>query len=322
MKDTLAPIVLFVYNRPVHTRFALQALQKNFLASESKLFVFCDGPKNNSSNEAKKNIDEVREVVKSAKWCGEVEIIESVSNKGLGPSVREGVSNIVEEYGKVIVLEDDLITSPAFLTYMNKALAYYSHRKAVFSISGYNLPPRKMKTPIDYPYDVFACLRNASWGWATWDDRWKQIDWDTKAYTDMLQNPFMKKAFNRGGDDVFGLLDGLKTGKLNIWSIQFTLAHFANHAVTISPLVSYVDNLGLDGSGENCGTSEALRVENLNQKTDLNFLDVIYEDERLINAFYNAACIKRRPLWQKIINKLSRPLIGKNIYELKGKIYC
>jgi hypothetical protein len=138
----------------------------------------------------------------------------------------------------------------------------------------------------------------------------------------MLKNPYMKKAFNRGGDDVFDLLDGLKTGKLNIWSIQFTLAHFANHAVTISPLVSYVDNLGLDGSGENCGTSKALRVDDLNPKTEIKFLDVIYEDERLINAFYNASCSRKRPLWQKAVNKISRMVSGKNIYELKGKIYC
>ena len=132
----------------------------------------------------------------------------------------------------------------------------------------------------------------------------------------------MQDAFNRGGDDVFEMLQMQQNGKLNIWSIQFTLAHFVNHAVSIIPTHSYVDNVGLDGSGENCGISHALRNNSLCVNENIRFQDVLYEDKRIINAFYSANCQKRRPLWQKIINRMSRIIGRKNVFVLKKRIYC
>ena len=322
MKDILAPIVLFVYNRPSHTRQTLNALMQNHLAAESSLYIYCDGPKQNASDTSLQDLMEVRKIVKEKQWCKNVFIIESEQNKGLAASIKDGVSEVINTYGRVIVMEDDLITSPAFLTYMNKALSHYESRKSVFSISGYNLPANIMQIPRDYEYDVYVSLRNGSWGWASWEDRWQQIDWEVSHYPAMLADKNLQESFNRGGDDVFEMLKQQQSGKLNIWSIQFTLAHFVNHAVSIVPTVSYVDNLGLDGSGENCSINPAYRNNTLCTSEEIKFIDILYEDKRIINAFYSANCNKKRPLWQKIINRISRLLGRRNIFVIKKKIYC
>jgi hypothetical protein len=318
----LAPVVLFVYNRPAHTEQTLNALMQNKLANESTLYIYADGAKSNASKESLNNINEVRKIIRAKQWCKDVIISESDANKGLALSIRSGVTEIVEKHGKVIVMEDDLLTSHAFLTYMNEALDYYQNRNSIFSISAYNLPAEKMLIPEDYYYDVYVSLRNGSWGWGTWKDRWNQIDWDVSHYKTMMVNQQLQDAFNRRGDDVFEMLQMQQNGKLNIWSIQFTMAHFVNHAVSIVPTVSYVDNLGLDGSGENCSINQTYRNNKLCTKESIRFLDILYEDKRFINAFYSANCKIKRPLWQKAINKVNRMLGGENIFVIKKKIYC
>jgi len=316
-----APIVLFVYNRPEHTLKTLNALKKNTLASGSELFVFSDGPKDNTSEDDVEKIRSVREIIHSDKWCGSVTYYESDANKGLYRSIREGVTKVIEECGKVIVMEDDIVTSPCFLGYMNKALDFYSERKTVFSISGFNYPASKMKIPSDYGYDTYVCLRNASWGWATWKDRWAQIDWEVNCFQKIKGTPAMKYALNRMGDDEFEMLRMRMEGKLNIWSIQFTMAHFINHAVAIYPTKSYVNNIGNDGTGENCGNTQAYENTILSDIDNPRFLDVLYEDDRIINAFYNIFCRKKRPLWKKVINRLFRMVGKKSPFVLKGTVY-
>jgi hypothetical protein len=321
MDNTLSPIVLFVYNRPIHTERTLEYLQKNNLADQSSLYIFCDGAKENASSETVKRIHEVRQIIKAKQWCKEVVIIESEKNLGLALSIKTGVSEVIAKHGRVIVMEDDLITSPAFLTFMNQSLDYYSNRKSVFSIGGYNMPSKMMQIPVDYDYDVYVCLRNESWGWATWQDRWNQVDWNVANYQTMLKNKQIQDALNRGGDDVFEMLQMQQSGKLNIWSIQFTMAHFMNHAVSIIPTHSYVDNVGLDGSGENCGINLALRNDSLCVNENIRFLDILYEDNRIINAFYSANCRVKRPLWKKLVNRFSRLIGRKNVFVIKKKIY-
>lgn len=316
----LAPIVLFVYNRPDHTLKTLQALQRNTLAAQSTLHIFADGPKENASAELLNKINTVRNIISAEKWCNEVVLHEFSTNKGLYRSIREGVTEILEQYGRVIVMEDDLQTSSAFLTYMNQALNFYADRKSVFSITGYNYPNSKMSIPTDYQYDTYVSLRNGSWGWATWIDRWNQIDWDVKSYETIKNTPSIKEALNRMGDDEFEMLQMQQDGILNIWSIQFTIAHFINHAVAIIPCQSYVDNIGLDGTGENCGIQSSLQHSQLNQNENPKFVDIIYEDKRIINAFYNVNCRKRLPLWKRAINRLSRKLTGNPAF-FKGKVY-
>ena len=173
-----SPIVLFVYSRPWHTQQTVEALLKNELASESELFVFCDGAKSNASAEDKQNINEVRNYIRSIKemcpshstGCSfkSVIIYESNNNKGLADSIISGVTEIVNKYGKIIVVEDDIVTSPYFLRYMNDALNFYVDNKSIFSVNSFNpIPPDFIKT------DVFTLKFMHCWGWSTWSDRWK-----------------------------------------------------------------------------------------------------------------------------------------------------
>ncbi len=321
MDNELAPIVLFVYNRPHHTDKTLQHLKANFLANESTLYIYADGPRVDCDKAKLSTIDEVRLIIKREKWCKEVIIYESNINIGLAQSIKMGVTDVLKRHDKVIVLEDDLITSPAFLSYMNCCLSHYSERNSVFSIGGYCLPPEKLTIPNDYNYDVFVSLRNTSWGWATWQNRWKQVDWNVNLFDEISNNPFIVDSLNWKGDDVFKMLQSQQNGSLNIWSIQFVVAHFVNHAISILPTKSYVDNIGMDGTGENCISTDSLKNSELNTNTNIKLLDILYQDKRIINSFYNAYCHLKRPLWQKIFNRMSRLFGGENIYNIKRKIY-
>lgn len=317
----LAPIVLFAFARPDHTQRTLEALAANTLAVKSHLYIYVDGPKENASDDLIARNKEVRRIVRAKQWCGGVDIIEQTTNKGLARSIRDGVTDVINKYGRVIVMEDDLVTSPAFLSYMNKALDFYESYPAVFSIGAYTYPPQRMIIPEDYDFDTYACLRNCSWGWATWKNRWEKTDWDASHYEYMKNHPAMKEAFNRMGDDEFEMFWMQQERGLDIWSILFTMAHFEHHAVAIIPCQSYVDNIGLDGSGENCGIDNVLRHTQLNINEDPHFLDIIYEDKRIINAFYNVNCRRCLPLWKRAINRISRTICMKPKF-LRGSIYC
>ncbi len=321
--DNLAPILLFTYNRPWHTEQTLIALMQNEWAKGSILYIYCDGGKETDSFQQKEKIQEVRKVVKKQQWCKEVHVKEAKKNKGLANSIIEGVSEIIKIYGKVIVLEDDLLTSPYFLKYMNEALNFYESYPAVFSISANRPPLNAMEIPSDYEYDVFVSLRSYSTGWGTWKDRWEKIDWTMQKLDNFIKHPFQVKALNRGGDDMAKLMLLQKEGKIDSWSIQFSFAHFVHHAVAILPCVSYIDNIGFDGTGTHSGIVKDSYRNNLSlAKKDIRFLDIIYEDKRIINAFYNAFCSKKRPLWQKGINFLFRKLGKKPPFAIKKKIYC
>ena len=273
----LAPIALFVYNRPNHTEKTLEALSKNMYADESDLFIFCDGPKDGCSQQQRDNILAVLSVVKSRDWCKTTTVIQSDKNKGLANSIISGVTELLDKYGKVIVLEDDLVSSQWFLKYMNEALEFYESRKSVFSIGACRPPMNKMIIPSDYEYDVFVGLRSYSWGWATWKDRWDQVDWSMNYMESFLNHPEQTKAFNRAGEDMTKLLKMQYDGKIDSWAMRFGFAHFYQHAVAILPCIPYVDNIGFDGSGTHCGTVSSINYSNdvPLAKENCRFLDVL-----------------------------------------------
>ena len=174
---TLAPIVLFAYDRPDHLMQTLDALSKNIYASDSILYVFVDGPKNNASTDVLLRIKNVQQIVQNIKGFAHLEYHFSDQNIGCRDSIIQGISYVLKKHEYVIVMEDDIITSPAFLSYMNSALHYYANRPSVFSISGHSHSPNKFQVPVDYDYDVFASPRVFNWGWGTWANRWFTTDW-------------------------------------------------------------------------------------------------------------------------------------------------
>jgi hypothetical protein len=327
----LAPIVLFTFNRPWHTEQTLNALIQNVLANESILYVYADGPKENASPETLKNIAEVRALVLSKQWCKEVVLVASDTNIGCRDSIIRGISEVLQKHEQVIIMEDDIITSPQFLTYMNLSLNYYKDRMAVFSISGHSHSPEKYKIPQDYTYDVYVSPRLFNWGWGTWANRWNQTNWSLDYYNEFAKSKYEVEAFNRCGDDLFKMLKEEKIGESDAWDIQFTFAHFRNHAVSIVPCIPYTRNIGLDGSGTHCNMGDKAELSNtdsaksysyqLNTNKTPKLIDILYEDKRIINSIYSAFYPQKRPVWQKAINRLSRMLGRENVFVIKKKIY-
>jgi hypothetical protein len=278
---SLSPITLFVYNRPDHTKQTIQALQKNELSKESELFIYSDAPKNEDAKEA---VKEVREYIKTIDGFKKVTIIEREKNWGLADSIIDGVTNIVNEYGKVIVLEDDLVTSPYFLKFMNDALEFYKDDKKVWHISGWNYP-----IETDGLKDVFLWRGMNCWGWATWANRWKYYENDAQKIVEKFTKSDIK-AFNIDGyyRDFWAQLKANKDNKLNTWAIFWYAVIFLNRGLAVNPSHTYVQNIGIDNSGENCNRDDIYKKD-LNIQKEILFIDSNIEDEyaiKKIKQFY------------------------------------
>lgn len=262
-----APIVLFVYNRPYHTRRTLEALSKNELAMQSDLFIFADGAKENASSEQLLQIEETRKVIREKQWCKNVEIIESPKNKGLADSIIEGVTKIINQYGKIIVLEDDLLTGKYFLNYMNDALYKYENEAKVWHITSWRDPIATSNPNSSFFYPVMDC-----WGWATWAARWQHYKKDY-AFFKKKFNGKMRKAFNIDGTDKGmwqQILDN-ETGKINTWAIFWYATIFLNNGLCLAPCSSLVRNIGFDNSGEHCGINS---FQEISQSVDVRVLQL------------------------------------------------
>lgn len=249
----LAPVVLFVYNRVDHTSRVLETLGKNELAKDTELYVFSDAAK---SDKGLDKVNAVREYINQKEWQKKfktVTIVQAEKNKGLAKSVIGGVSEIIKKYGKVIVIEDDLILSPYFLNYMNGALDYYKEDSKIWAISGYSFPMRSLK---NYPHDVFYSYRGSSWGWATWDDRWKKVDWEVSDYAALMSSQERQKQFNRGGSDLVNMLRLQMEGKIDSWAVRWVYAQSKLDTYTVYPKHSYLGNGGCDGSGTHSGKND------------------------------------------------------------------
>lgn len=241
-----APIVLFAFNRLEPLKACVASLLTNTEASETDLIVFVDGPRANKNGEAEK-VKAVRRFAQDITGFNSVETHFSEANKGLGPSIIEGVTDVINRYGKAIIIEDDLIASRNMLAYVNQGLDKYEKNPEVFSISAYS---NRVKAPKGYEYDAYFAPRSTSWGWATWKDRWMSCDWELKDWDAVYKNA---KSFNRwGGSDCFGMLKGWKEGSNKSWAIRFCYNQFVQDRVSLFPLVSKIDNEGFDGNGTNC----------------------------------------------------------------------
>ncbi len=266
-----APIVLFVYNRSWHTKRTIEALQKNELAGESELYIYSDAPKN---KEDEKRVREVRSYIHKIDGFKKVTIIEREKNLGLAGSIIDGVTKVVNEYGKVIVLEDDLVTSPYFLRFMNDALEYYEDEKRVWHISGWNYP---IKIKTEETNRVFLWRVMNCWGWATWADRWQFFEKDTEKLMREFSNEAIRK-FNLDGVENFWEQVVLnKEGKIDTWAIYWYATIFKQQGLCLNPVRTFVDNIGFDGSGVHC--SKKSFVDNIQTEYSIQFTKNIEETE-------------------------------------------
>jgi hypothetical protein len=247
-----SPIALFVYNRPEHTRKTVEALTANVLAMESDLFIFSDGPKN---NEAEASVAAVREYVRNIGGFRSVTILERPENVGLARSIITGVSELVTQHGRIIVLEDDLVTSPYFLQYMNDALEVYKNEERVMHISGYMFQISTAGLPQTFFYRQTSC-----WGWATWQRAWRFFNPDAmqlgSSYNDQLRYRFNIE----GAYDFWEHLRLNCTGEWDTWAIKWYASVFLMEGLCLHPAHSMVANIGFDSSGSNCNSTSLFDV--------------------------------------------------------------
>ncbi len=246
--DNLAPIILFLYNRPEHTLRCLESLMNNELASESTLYIFCDGAKPNATESDIIKINKVREIASLKQWCNKVIIKNQNQNIGLRSSVIAGVNEVFLNHNKAIIIEDDLLLSNYFLEYMNKGLHQFENDKSVSQISGHSfqLDIGSLKE------DAYFLPLTTTWGWATWKRVWDEVDFSGTDYQKILHDKKTIKAFNLDNSyDYYSmLLDQLNPSKkISSWGIMFWLHTFKNNYKVLFPKYTLVSNIGFDGSG-------------------------------------------------------------------------
>jgi hypothetical protein len=290
-----SPIVLFVYNRPLHTKQTINALLKNKLASNSEIFIFSDGAK---KDENPLLVEQVRSYLITIKGFKSIKIIKRKFNYGLSRSIISGVTKICKKYGRVIVLEDDMITSKFFLEYMNNALNFYKNDNRVISIHGYVYP-----TLNELPEAFF--LKGADcWGWATWANRWKLLDQDSRFLLDSLERLDLIYDFNfQGSCNYITMLKDQIMKKNDSWAIKWYASAFIHNKLTLYPGRSLIQNIGLDSSGVHCSTDGSFYVSL--SKSPINFSKIKVEHShdayKEFISFFNS---KKSTLISRTVKKI------------------
>lgn len=272
---TLAPIVIFAYRRPDHLRNTLQSLMRCQGFGDSPVHVFCDGPK---------TVDETVVVEATRNLAHELlganaEYHFEEQNQGLSRSIIGGVSQIVGRYGRVIVVEDDLELDPGFLTYMNRALDRYSGDDEVYQVSGYmfDLPDSGETT------QAFFLPFTVSWGWATWERAWQQLDTEAGGWQKLKSDPALRRRFNiNGAYDYATMLERQMQGLRDSWAIRWYWSVFKAQGLVLFPPVSFVSNFGFDGSGTHGSglTRKFSQTRPASSNPDIELPGKVYFDEQ------------------------------------------
>jgi hypothetical protein len=293
-KNTFAPIALFVYKRPNHLKLTIEALIKNYLIEESELFIFSDGPK---SDKDEIQVNEVRKFIKELKGFKKIFLIERETNFGLSKSIISGVTELVDKYGKIIVLEDDLVTSPFFLKYMNDALTYYNNIDEVISIHGYMYPLNAI-----LPETFF--LRGADcWGWGTWKRAWNLFEPDGKKLLRELEEQNLLSKFDwEGALTNVRMLKNFIKGKNDSWAIRWHASAFLNNKLTLYPGKSLINNIGADGLGTNVRKTNIYNTTLTSEQIEIKSIPL--EENLYVRELLKIYFLSNKPLLSKLLNKI------------------
>lgn len=294
-----APIALFAFNRPDHLQRTLDALAGNALAGQSALTIFCDGPRHEEEQE---KTNAVRRIAHAAQGFVSVAVVERERNWGCANAVIDGLTQMFAKHERLIVIEDDILTSPYTLQFLNMGLEKYQDKKTVFNIAAWSPPPKVFPVPHEYPYDVYAMPRFNGWGWASWRDRFALVDWSVSDYTIFCKNQTLQNAFNQGGADLTPMLHAQMEGKLDTWDVQVDYARFKHGLVGINPVRSYTTNIG-HGSGTHT-TEYTTRWDNdvalaRGVSEDFRWLEHIFVDEGVRTRYCAALAPELPPLWKR-----------------------
>ena len=296
-----APILLFVYNRPEHTRRCIESLLKNSLASESNLFIYADGAKDSTQQEA---VNEVRNYIRSIQGFKQITLMERSENWGLARNIINGVTTQVNRYGKVIVLEDDLVVAPYFLQFMNEALEVYKNEPRVGHIQA-----------CDFTQDsslpaTFLIKWTGSWGWATWDRAWKHFNPNGNELLQELEERKLTHVFDFNGKYGFTrMLRRQIEGKNNSWAIRWNASLFLKDILSLNVGRSLVQNEGFDGSGTNCGGGGLYASHLYLQPLLITPISPIEENKEARQAFIRYYA-RTNSFWAKAIRRIKRTLKG------------
>ena len=296
-----SPILLFTYNRLTHTRRCVEALLKNPLATESELFIYSDGAKDASSQES---VNEVRQYIHTIRGFRQITIIERNENWGLARSIIDGVTTQVNRYGKVIVLEDDLVVAPHFLQFMNDALETYKNEPKVGHIQACDF------TQDPTLPETFLIKWTGSWGWATWDRAWKHFNPNGKELLDELTQRKLTYTFDFNGK--YGYTRMLRRqieGKNNSWAIRWNASLFLKGILSLNVGRSLVQNEGFDGSGTNCGGG-GLYASTLHMDKLPVVPIVPIEENKEARQAYVRYYARTNSFWAKAIRRIKRTLQG------------
>lgn len=301
----LAPVVLFVYNRPACTLQTLEHLKRNVLAEESRLFIYADGPVSNATTDDLRKISEVREVIRKEKWCGEVHITESSLNHGLADSIISGVTEIVNRFGKVIVLEDDLLTSVHFLEYMNSGLRYYEFQSGVFQIVGYTAPVRTR-----FRNECFFLPLSSTLGWGTWARAWKYFEKEPMDYELLKTDKQLKRKFDMDNSYPYSdMLIRQMESNVDSWGIRWWWSVFKQKGISLFPDRSLISHIGFD----NDATHTKDPIPDFNRYWDCNYSIIKFPECVEANKYFYA---KVKAFYRSRNNKTVFKIIGDKFVKL------
>ena len=293
---SLAPIVLFVYNRPNHTKRTIEALSANHLAIESELFIYSDAPKNES---AKADVESVRIYIRKVTGFKKVNIVERTQNFGLVKSITGGVTELINIYGNIIVLEDDLLTHPQFLNFMNESLELYKDVESVYSITGYS--HLKQSNFNELNHLEFIKL-TSTWSWATWKNRWEIFHQGDKDSSSLDTDANLRRNFNYDNSyNYYQMLKDRQTNKVKSWGIIWYWNVFKKGGLTLFPIQTLIDQIGFDGTGQN-SKNHIISLRRI-QENDFKFIypNQIEESIKLRKKVANALRYRKLSLILQII---------------------
>lgn len=310
--NVLAPVVLFVYSRLEHTKRTIDCLIQNNEAIKTELYIFCDAPNIESTEEQLAEIYATHTYLKSLKTgFAKINIEISEIHRGAGKAIIRGISIVLAKHDKCIILENDMEVSPLFLEYMNTCLKAYENDKRIYGIAStsYNF-----KLPQWYKKDLYLLTRTESWGWATWTDRWQSVDWEVKDFALLRNSKSLQKAFNKGGNDLYYMLKDQVEGKTDTWDLQWAWHVFKKRGYFVYSRFCFQENKGFDGSGRHCGDNDNIKkyFAPLYTKSNLQIdCKVLKPNYFIINRFRQyhnkyISFIKKKTLISTIVKKLKK----------------
>ena len=295
----MSPIIIFAFNRLNTLISTVDSLKHNPESVQSDVIFYVDGPRAHKVGEADR-VKEVQDYIKTVSGFRSVRYVFSKENMGLAPSIIAGVTKTINEYGSVIVVEDDLYVSRSFLRYMNQMLVAFSEDNRIFQISGFS-----PKISCKLNEDIYLNGRAQSWTWATWKDRWNSIDWDVKDYSQLVSNKSMQRAFNSHGSDLFGMMRSYQKGRISSWFVRFCYAMHKQGKYCICPSKSLVRNDGFSTEATHCTNYNRYKIEFEEfHKTNFTIPDKLEPDRQILKEAIKYWTIRYR-IYGKIMTYLN-----------------